>query len=150
MPMVGTNQHANDMPKWVGMRGARVEEAEGQIHRTPSRGRGSWSAPTRTRTWNPLIKRVERSRHCELGRLLLQSLLNRVRTTVGTRLCRQFLFGRHFRLHRRTISTSPQLLRSQLFPRNIENMDVHSASPQQHLHPTYSTTVQAFPAYCPC
>ena len=24
-------------------------------------------APTRTRTWNPLIKRVERFRHCELG-----------------------------------------------------------------------------------
>ena len=27
----------------------------------------SFRAPTRTRTWNPLIKRVECSRHCELG-----------------------------------------------------------------------------------
>ena len=48
-------------------RGVRGEEARGQKHRTPSYGRGSESAPTRTRTWNPLIKRVERSRHCESG-----------------------------------------------------------------------------------
>src|SRR5512136_1048510 len=34
----------------------RGEEAKGQKHRTPSHGRGSESAPTRTRTWNPLIK----------------------------------------------------------------------------------------------
>jgi hypothetical protein len=27
----------------------------------------SFRAPTRTRTWNPLIKRVERSPYCELG-----------------------------------------------------------------------------------
>ena len=52
---------------WNGLRGAHGEEAEGQKHRTPSHGRGSRSAPTRTRTWNPLIKRVERSCHCELG-----------------------------------------------------------------------------------
>ena len=37
-------------------RGVRGEEARGQKHRTPSYGRGSESAPTRTRTWNPLIK----------------------------------------------------------------------------------------------
>ncbi len=42
--------------KWVGLRVVRGEEWKGQTHRTSSRGRGSWSAPTRTRTWNPLTK----------------------------------------------------------------------------------------------
>jgi len=50
------------------MRGACGDLRKGQKHRTPSHGRGSESAPTRTRTWNPLIKSRTRSRHCELGR----------------------------------------------------------------------------------
>jgi hypothetical protein len=71
------------MQKWVGMRDVRLKKAEGHKHRTPSHGRGSESAPTRTRTWNPLIKRVECSRHCQMGSRFPQSVSNRVRTRDG-------------------------------------------------------------------